>query len=110
VVQWGIVAVAAAFVLQSYVFAPLPLSLVRRLIGIEWKEYLSAYGPPLLGTLAIAVVVQGVKWGLAGAGGDVAVLALAIPLSAVAYVATIALVAPKRLKQVQGLMARIITP
>jgi len=110
VVQWGIVAVAAAFVLQSYVFAPLPLSLVRRLIGIEWREYLSAYGPPLLGTLAIAAVVQGVKWGLAGAGGDVAVLALAIPLSAVAYVATIALVAPKRLKQVQGLMARIITP
>jgi PST family polysaccharide transporter len=110
VVRWGIVAVAAAFVVQSYLFAPLPLILVRRLIGIEWKEYLSAYGPPLLGTLVIAAVVQGVKWGLAGAGGDVAVLALAIPLSAVAYIATIALVAPKRLKQVQGLMARIIMP
>jgi PST family polysaccharide transporter len=110
VVRWGIVAVAAAFVVQSYLFAPLPLILVRRLIGIEWKEYVSAYGPPLLGTLAIAAVVQGIKWGLAGAGGDVAVLALSIPLSAAAYVATIALVAPKRLKQVQGLMARIITP
>jgi PST family polysaccharide transporter len=110
VVQWGIVAVAAAFVLQSYLFAPLPLILVRRLIHIEWTAYFSAYGPPLLGTLAIAAVVQGVKWGLAGAGGDIAVLAISIPLSAVAYVATIALVAPKRLKQVQGLMTRIITP
>ncbi len=106
-VQWGIVAVAAAFVLQSYVFAPLPLILVRRLIHIKWKAYFSAYGPPLLGTLAIVAVVVGTRWGLSGAGGDLAVLAISIPVGAVAYVGVLWLVARERIQQVQRLVVSL---
>lgn len=108
VVRWGIVAVAAAYALRNYLLSPIPLRLVRRLIGIEWRPYLSAYGPPLLGTLAIAAVVGIVRWGL-GDWGDAAVLAASVPLSAVTYVATIRIVAPKRLQQLRGLIARIVS-
>jgi PST family polysaccharide transporter len=107
-VQWGIVAVAAAFVLQSYIFAPLPLVLVRRLIRIEWGAYFSAYGPPLIGTLAIAAVVVGTRWGLGGAGGDIAVLAISIPLGAIAYLGVIWLVARDRIQQVQRLIVSLL--
>jgi PST family polysaccharide transporter len=109
VVRWGIVAVAAAFAARNLLVAPLPLHLVRRLIGIEWKEYLSAYGPPLLGTLAIAGIVVGLRWGMTGAS-DVALLTASIPLGALAYVGTLALVAPKRLGQLRGLVAKIVAP
>lgn len=107
VVQWGIVAVAIAFAVRNFVYAPIPLYLVRRLIGIEWKPYLAAYGPPLLGTMAIAAVVAGGRWGL-GDISDAAFLATCIPVSVVAYVGTLALAAPKRLKQLWSLMTGMV--
>lgn len=106
-VQWGIVAVAAAFAARNLLVAPLPLHLVRRLIGIEWWEYLSAYGPPSLGTGAMAGVVFGLRWGLSGPS-DVVLLAAAIPLGGIAYVGVLALVAPKRLGRLRDLVAKVI--
>jgi hypothetical protein len=89
--------------------APLPLHLVRRLIGIEWREYLSAYGAPLLGTGAMTGVIFALRWGMSGAS-DAALLAAATPLGGAAYVGTLALIVPKRLGRLQGLVAEVIVP
>jgi len=107
-VRWGIVAVAAAFAGRSLVVSPLALHLVRRLIGIEWGAYLTAYGPPLVGTAAMAGMVFSLRWGMSGAS-DGALLAAAIPLGAVAYVGVLTLVAPKRLGRLWGLVTKIVT-
>jgi PST family polysaccharide transporter len=108
-VRWGIVAVAVAFATRNLLVAPLPLYLVRRLIKIEWTEYLTAYGPPAVGTGSMAGMVFGLRWGMSGVG-DAALLAAAVPLSAAVYVGALALVAPKRLGRLWGLVAEIVVP
>lgn len=49
-VQWGIVAVAAAYVIRGYLFSPLPLWMVHRLIRIDLRTYLGQYIVPLIGS------------------------------------------------------------
>ena len=54
---WGIVAVAAAFVIRGYAFAPLPLLAVRKLIGLSIVGYLRQFIGPVMGSLVMVVVV-----------------------------------------------------
>jgi PST family polysaccharide transporter len=92
-VRWGIVAVAAAFVIRAYVLSPLPILAVRRLIGLSLRRYLAQYYAAALGAVVMAalmVLIQrvddeaGLAWLVVGAiaGGA-------------AYVATIRLFAPR---------------
>lgn len=108
-VRWGIVAVAVAFAFRNLLVAPLPLHLVRRLIGIEWREYLSAYVVPMLGTGIMTGVVFALRWGMSGAS-DVALLAVSIPLGGAAYVGGLALWAPKRLRRFWDLISYVVIP
>jgi PST family polysaccharide transporter len=56
-VRWGIVAVAAAYVIRAYLLAPIPLVLVRRLIGIDIGRYLTNFLVPVSATAVMALVV-----------------------------------------------------
>jgi len=56
-VRWGIVAVAAAYVVRGYVVSPLALWLIHRLIRIEVRVYLRQYIVPLIGSAAMVVTV-----------------------------------------------------
>jgi PST family polysaccharide transporter len=58
-VQWGIVAVAAAFVARGYLVAPLQLALVRALIDLRVRAYLRLLITPLVGSMVLA----GLLWG-----------------------------------------------
>jgi PST family polysaccharide transporter len=49
-VRWGIVAVAAAYVIRGYALSPLQLWPVHRLIGIDIGEYLRQLVYPLVGS------------------------------------------------------------
>ncbi len=60
-VHWGIVAVATAFVLVTYLFAPAWLLGTRKLIGLSGARYLKQIGPPLLASVAMMVGVFGLK-------------------------------------------------
>lgn len=60
VVQWGIVAVAAAYVVRGYVLAPLQLVVVRKLLRFRFREYLRRLMPSLLCALVMAAAVVGV--------------------------------------------------
>lgn len=63
-VQWGIVAVAFAVVAVTYLLAPVWLRATDRVIGLGAGRYVSQVGPPLLVSIAMALVVQGLKVGI----------------------------------------------
>jgi O-antigen/teichoic acid export membrane protein len=64
-VSFGILAVAAAFVLRGYLLLPLNLAWVRRYAGVPAGEYLTAMRGPLLSALAMALAMLAVKLALA---------------------------------------------
>ena len=60
-VRWGIVAVAAAFVIVGYLLAPISYIAVRRLIQLDFKTYLWQFIPSLAACLLMIVVIAGLK-------------------------------------------------
>ena len=65
-VRWGIVAVAAAFVIVGYSLAPISYIVVRRLIQIDFRTYLWQYIPSLTASLLMVAVIAGLKFLLKG--------------------------------------------
>lgn len=61
-VQWGIVAVAASFVIVGYFLAPVSYIAVRRLIQIDFRTYLQQFMAPLFASLIMVVVIVGLKY------------------------------------------------
>ena len=56
-VRWGIVAVAAAYVIRAYLLSPLPLYLVKKLIGIEFRAYIEKLIPQVVSGIFMAVAL-----------------------------------------------------
>lgn len=56
---WGILGVAVALVARSYLFSPLPLLVLRRLIALDLGRYLRQIGPAALASVAMAAAVAG---------------------------------------------------
>lgn len=63
-VKWGIVAVAASFVIVGYALAPISYFAVRRLIQVDFWVYLKQFVPPLLASLLMAAAIMGLKYGI----------------------------------------------
>ena len=61
-VKWGIVAVAASFVVTGYLLAPVSYMAVRKLIHIDLRTYLWQYMPPLAASLSMVAVIMGLKY------------------------------------------------
>jgi len=61
-VRWGIVAVAASFVIVGYLLAPVSYMTVRRLIQIDFRTYLWQFIPPLTASLVMAAAIAGLKY------------------------------------------------
>ncbi len=62
VVKWGIVAVAASFVIVGYMVAPLSFVAVRKLIQIDFKTYLRQFLAPLIASLMMVATFLGLKY------------------------------------------------
>jgi PST family polysaccharide transporter len=60
-VRWGIVAVAAAYVIRGYLLSPVELWMVHKLAMVKIKPYLKQFIAPLAGSLAMAIVIIGSK-------------------------------------------------
>lgn len=104
-VQWGIVAVAASFVISGYVLAPVSYMAVRRLIRIELKTYLGQYLAPLAASLAMVAVILALKYLLRDLSvNDLVQLVLYVAAGGLTYVGVIALMARGLLLQVRDLM------
>lgn len=60
-VNYGIVAVAASFVIVGYLLAPLSYAAVRRLIQIQFGAYLRQYAAPLFASLLMVMGIMALK-------------------------------------------------
>jgi O-antigen/teichoic acid export membrane protein len=56
-VRWGIVAVAAAYVIRGYLLSPVPLWALKRLVRINIMEYLRQYKVALLGSILMIFTI-----------------------------------------------------
>ena len=61
-VRWGIVAVAASFVIVGYSLAPISYIAVRRLIQVDFRTYLWQFASPLSASLMMVAVIVGLKY------------------------------------------------
>ncbi len=61
VVRLGIVAVAASYVIVSYLLMPLYFLMIRKLIGISIRSHLNQYGPAIISSLVMFAAVYASK-------------------------------------------------
>lgn len=93
-VRWGIVAVAISYVIVAYLFAPLSVWLVYRLIEIDLLRYLRLFLPAATGSLVMLAFIFSLKLSLTNLVPLQFLLTGCIVMSALAYAVTIRLVAP----------------
>lgn len=93
-VQWGIVAVAASFVIRDYLLLPIFIWVLSKLIHIKPATYLHQFTVPLAGSLVMLIFVLGAKQFLSDLMLQ-ALLATCVTLGAIAYVTTLLFIAPK---------------
>ena len=103
VVQWGIAAVAICYVAFGYLFSPLPLILVKKLIKIDIKQYLLQYSAPFLSTLIMIACILGMKQVLQSWPHPYINLAVYITGGAIAYSLGIALFLPSLFNRIYRL-------
>ncbi len=61
VVHWGIVAVASAYVIRSYMFSPFRLWMIKKLIQINLSQYLQQYNVPIIASGVMVISILGIK-------------------------------------------------
>ena len=96
VVRWGIVAVAAAYVIRAYVLIPLDVLALRRLIGVSPRRYFGNFAPAALSSAAMVValvVVQRLAFGPAPE------LLVSIAVGAAVYSTGLYLLAPALVRE-----------
>jgi PST family polysaccharide transporter len=104
VVGWGIVALAAAYVVVGFLFSPISLLAVRNRIQIDFRTYFRQYVAPLTSSLAMVAIVLGLKYVLS-AGLDVRwQLFIYVLTGALTYILVIQLTARSISRQVLDLI------
>jgi PST family polysaccharide transporter len=98
-IRWGIVVVAAAFVIRAYLHAPFPLWIVRRLTGLDLKSYFGQFAAPLSASLAMVAFVWFLKGTVSGLLPPWGVVAVSLLAGFAAYTLIIHFLIPGRLKQ-----------
>ena len=104
VVRWGIVAVAAVYVIIGYLLSPIYLLTVHSLIHINFRTYFGQYVEPLIGSLAMVIIVAGLRY-ILGEELDVYVRLFSYTLiGGLTYVLVLQLTAPTLSHQVLELV------
>lgn len=93
-VRWGIVAVAAALVLRTFLLSPLSYFAVHRIIGIDFGVYFRQLVPSLAGSAALAVTVVALLPLLDGEHYPFLEFLVLVVSGGIAYVLVIQLLAP----------------
>ncbi len=91
VVRWGILAVAAAYVVSAYLLMSFDLIALRKLIGLSWARYFANFAPA---TLASAVMVPAIVGVMQLPMPEPALLVASIVTGAAVYVVSLYLIAP----------------
>jgi PST family polysaccharide transporter len=99
VVRWGIVAVAAAYVIRAYVLVPLDLFALRRLIGVNPRRYFANLATPALACVAMVAAIVAIQQLHLGAVQE---LVLSVAAGAVVYAAALYLLAPMLVRELHS--------
>jgi O-antigen/teichoic acid export membrane protein len=102
VVHLGIVAVAASYVIVSYLLMPLYFFMIRNLIGVSIRSHLSLYKPAVVSSLVMFAIVYAVKLLI---GQQIVLpirLSILVLTGAVTYLLTLRLTYPPTYKQMVG--------
>ena len=91
-VRWGIVAVAAAYVLRAYLLLPLDIIALRRLIGVSAGRYFANLAPAVTSSAVMALAIFVVQMMPLGPAPE---LLLSIVVGAAAYSASLYFIAPR---------------
>lgn len=108
-VRWGIVAVAAAYVIESYLLSPLPILFIKQLIHIDILKYCKQFVPPLLASLVMVAVLLGFKYIFSGSLNTYLLLTICILLGALVYILILLLVAPQLLQEIIKIRKNALT-
>jgi len=95
-VRWGIVAVAAAYVIRAYVLIPLDLFALRRLIGMSPRRYFGNFVPAALSAAAMVIAISVVQRFSLGPAPE---LLVSIAVGAAVYSAGLYLLAPSLVRE-----------
>ena len=109
-VRWGIVAVAASFVIVGYLLAPLSYIAVHKLIEIEFRTYLRQFIAPFIAALFMVLVVVGLRVLLESQGLHTFLeVAILVAAGSLTYLLVIALIARRLAWQMLELI-RLVLP
>jgi PST family polysaccharide transporter len=108
VIQWGILAVAAAYVIRGYLFLPLPLWAIYKLININLKTYWSQFIVPVVSSVTMVGVIFTIKWYWGNILSLPGLIILCTGVGIIIYSIMIRLTAPQLFKQVLGLLTSLI--
>lgn len=105
-VRWGIVAVAASFVIVGYLVAPLSCVAVRKLIQIDYRTYAGQFVAPMSASLVMVMVVAFLKDFLQRQGmGSYLLLSISIAAGGLVYLLVVGLTARSLWRQVLELVS-----
>jgi polysaccharide transporter, PST family len=107
-VKWGIVAVAASFVIVGYLLAPISYIAVGHLIKVDFRTYLWQFIPSLFASSMMVLVIMGLKY-IFGDQSLNAYLELAIYLlsGVLTYILVIGLTARQLYQELLGIVSLV---
>lgn len=103
-VRWGIVAVAVAFAVHSYLTSPLLVWLIRRLLAIDFSSYCRNLAPAVVSSIVMLVFVFIAKSICADVIYGSLELLICISAGVVGYVSSFWLTAPLVVRESLGLL------
>jgi PST family polysaccharide transporter len=103
-VHWGIVAVAAAYVIRGYLVSPIEFWMVHKLAKIEFGSYFHEFIGPLSGSLIMTLAILGFEYVWAGVLGLQLQLAIYVLTGSTVYLLTITLLEPSLWPRIKNLI------
>jgi len=107
--QWGILAVATAYVLSDYLVFPLGQWLLSQLIPLTWKTYLSQFIAPITCTAIMIFTLLGTQRIFLSHSYPLLNLVIASLLGTIAYILSFFLLFPQLFQQIWEL-GRLLKP
>ncbi|MBX2864173.1 MAG: MOP flippase family protein [Leptolyngbyaceae cyanobacterium MAG.088] len=107
-VQWGINAVAASYVICGYLFSPVFLVLIKKLIGIDYKRYSMQYVKPLFSSLVMVTLIMAMKLVIHNYVGVSTALFIYLSVGVLSYGISISICSPTLFKKAYGLTLSLL--
>ncbi|MBD2112384.1 MULTISPECIES: MOP flippase family protein [Cyanophyceae] len=99
-VKWGILAIASAYVARAYLFSPIPLIMIKKLINIEFLTYFKNLRCTFFSSLTMTLIILAIK----ALADDIVparvLLCICIAVGSLSYIGLIYLFSPSLLQKI----------